>query len=103
MDDSNDKWYIAGSMKDSRPFADTRLEEIKLNKVSIDPVNFSQNDYRDLMNFYQKDYLLETECLMRKSFFPDSEIMLTLMTGTIALLAGKKVVAKLTGQVRLML
>lgn len=90
-DESDVKWYITESSMDIRPFADTQVENIEKIKISIDPVNFSHSDFEGLMDFYKKECLLDTECFMRKSVIPDPEIVLTLMTGTIAVMAGKKI------------
>lgn len=95
----NEKWYISESKRDSRPFADTQAENIKNIKISIDPVNFSKENYETLIDFYEKDCLLDTECFIRKSVIPDPEIILTLVTGTIAVMTGKKVTEKITEQV----
>lgn len=98
-DESDVKWYITESSTDTRPFADTRTENVQKIKISVDPVNFSQSDFESLMDFYRKECLLDTECFMRKSVIPDPEIVFTLMTGTIALMTGKKIAEKFTEQV----
>lgn len=98
-DESDEKWYITGSSMDTRPFADTQPENIKKIKISVDPVNFSQPDFESLMDFYEKECLLDTESFMRKSVIPDPEIVFTLMTGTIAVMTGKKIAEKISDQV----
>lgn len=90
-DETGVKWFIAKSQRDIRPFADTQVEDIHNIKVSIDPVNFSKIDYENLLNFYKKECLFDTECFMRKSVIPDPEMVFTLVAGTIATLAGKKI------------
>ena len=97
-DAENEKWYIAESETDNRPFADTLAETIRNMKVAIDPVNFSSEDYEKLLEFYEKDCSLDTECFIRKSVVPDPEIVFTFVKGTLAVLAGKKITEKLAGQ-----
>lgn len=99
IDESDVKWYISESSIDTRPFADTQAENVEKIKILVDPVNFSQLDFESLMDFYRKECLLDTECFIRKSVIPDPEIVFTLMTGTIAVMAGKKIAEKITEQI----
>lgn len=92
-------WYITESSHDRRPFADTQPENVSRIKVSIDPVNFSDSDFSDLMEFYTKECQLDADCFVRKSLIPDPEIVFTVLKGTIAVMAGKKIVEKLSDQV----
>ena len=98
-DETGEKWYIAKSQRDVRPFADTQAEDIHNIKVSIDPVNFSKTDCENLLNFYEKECLFETEYFMRKSVIPDPEIIFTLVAGTIAAMTGKKITEHLTDDI----
>ncbi len=98
-DERGAKWYITGSKTDRRPFADTQMDNTPNIKISIDPVNFSQEDVEKLMDFYKKECSFDTECLIRKSYIPDPEIMFTLMAGTLAIMTGKKVLDKTAEQV----
>ena len=97
-DVENEKWYIVESETDKRPFADTLAETIHNMKVAVDPVNFSSEDYEKLLEFYEKDCSLDTECFIRKSVVPDPEIIFTFVKGTLAVLAGNKITEKLAGQ-----
>lgn len=98
-DDTGEKWYIAKSQRDIRPFADTQAEDIHNIKVSIDPVNFSKTDCEKLINFYKKECLFDTEYFMRKSVIPDPEIIFTLVAGTIAAMTGKKITEHITDDI----
>lgn len=98
-DDTGEKWYIAKSQRDIRPFADTQAEDIHNIKVSIDPVNFSKTDCEKLKNFYKKECLFDTEYFMRKSVIPDPEIIFTLVAGTIAAMTGKKITEHITDDI----
>lgn len=98
-DDTGEKWYIAKSQRDIRPFADTQAEDIHNIKVSIDPVNFSKTDCEKLIDFYKKECLFDTEYFMRKSVIPDPEIIFTLVAGTIAAMTGKKITEHITDDI----
>lgn len=98
-DDTGEKWYISKSQRDIRPFADTQAEDIHNIKVSIDPVNFSKTDCENLLNFYKKECLFDTEYFMRKSVIPDPEIIFTLVAGTIAAMTGKKITEHITDDI----
>lgn len=98
-DDTGEKWYISKSQRDIRPFADTQAEDIHNIKVSIDPVNFSKTDCENLLNFYKKECLFDTEYFMRKSVIPDPEIIFTLAAGTIAAVTGKKITEHITDDI----
>lgn len=98
-DETGEKWYIAKSQRDVRPFADTQAEDIHNIKVSIDPVNFSKTDCENLLNFYEQECLFDTEYFMRKSVIPDPEIIFTLVAGTIAAMTGKKITEHLTDDI----
>lgn len=91
----NKKWYITESCRDTRPFSDAQIEYVENIRISIDPVNFSQNDYERLLDFYEKECLIDTECLMRKAVIPIPKIVITLMTGTFAVMTGKKIAEKM--------
>lgn len=93
------KWYIGKSTKDNRPFADTQDEQIDRIRIAVDRVNFSDSDYNFLEQFYANECNVDSECLMRKSFIPDPEIVLTFVTGTIAALTVKKFTEKISDQI----
>lgn len=98
-DSLNKIWYITGSYSDTRPFADAQIEKVDNIKVSIDPINFSQMGYEKLWNFYEQECQIDVECSMRKAVIPIPEIVITLMSGTFAVMVGKKIAEKMSEQV----
>lgn len=94
IDASGAIWYIAESNRDTRPYADAKIEKVEKVKIAIDPVNFACDDYDRLLEFYKEECSVDTECIIRKALIPDPEIIITLVTGTMATLVGKKIKEK---------
>lgn len=99
IDPLNRIWHITGSYRDTRPFADAQMEKADNIKVSIDPINFSQTGYEKLWDFYEQECQIDVECSMRKAVIPIPEIVITLMSGTFAVMVGKKIAEKMSEHV----
>ena len=96
------KRYVkAESEIDKRPFIEEiSYDNIKL-AVSIDKVNFSDDNYHLFWEQFN-DNDIEKKALIRKSFLPDPEIVFTLIKGTIytlSALVAKKTFDKLSDSI----
>lgn len=95
IDKNGNKWYVTESKIDRRPFADTEIQKNSSIRIAIDPVNFREEDYENLLRFYEKNNI-ENEALIRKSVIPDPEIIIYLVTGALSILTTKKAIQKLS-------
>lgn len=96
---NNEKFFEAESIIDSRPFADTQNEKIETLTIGMDPVNFSDEDYETLLSIAQNECGAENDVFCRKAFVPDLEIVFKLVTGTLAVMTGKKTLDKLADKI----
>ena len=97
--DTGEKVYIGESQYDHRPFADTEKDDISKLEISIDPVNFLQEDYEELIQYITDDCDANYQDIIRKSLIPDPEIVFTLAAGTLMFWTGKKALEKLADNV----
>lgn len=93
---NGETFYWGESKLDHRPFADTEHSNPDQLKISIDPVNFDKQDFKNITKFIQEDCKIDLGGIMRKSLVPDPEILVEFMTGTLLALAGKKGVEKIS-------
>lgn len=93
------KYCFAESSLDSRPFADTQVEEIKKIKIDIDPVNFEHTDFEQVKKYLIDECSADSNSFMRKALIPDPEIVFTLIGGTLLYLTGKKTLEKLADKI----
>jgi len=92
-------YYCASSEIDRRPFADTEIEENDKFTISLDPVNFEDNDYVDIKSYLSNECSVNTETHMRKALIPEPEIVFQLLCGTLFYWTGKKVLEKFAEKV----
>ena len=92
-------YYCASSEIDHRPFADTQIVENDKLTISLDPVNFQDNDYVDIKKYLSDECSVNTETYMRKALIPDPQIVFQLLCGTLLYWIGKKVLEKLAEKI----
>lgn len=91
--------YVGESQYDHRPFADAEKEDVSKMRISIDPVNFSHNDYEEMAQFITNDCNADHQSILRKSLIPDPEIVFNVIAGTFLYWTGKKSLEKLSDNV----
>lgn len=96
---NNQNYYYGASKVDNRPFADTELENVDKLDVSLDPVNFSNQDYETMKQFIESECNANSQDMMRKSLIPDPEVIFTLLSGTLLFWTGKKTLEKLSNDI----
>ena len=94
--DAGEKVYIGESQHDHRPFADAEMDDVSKLEIATDPVNFSSEDYEELIHYITEDCDANHKNVIRKSLIPDPEIVFTVAEGTLMFWAGKKVLDKVT-------
>lgn len=96
---NNEIFFEAKSSFDLRPFADTQSEKIETLTIGMDPVNFSDEDYKMLLSIAKKECGAESDVFCRKALIPDPEIVFKLVAGTLAVMTGKKTLDKLADKI----
>lgn len=73
--------YFAESSCDTRPFVDFQSEAINELTIMINPLNFTQNDYNDVVAYLRRCCDARVETTIAKSLFPTPEIVFNFVTG----------------------
>ncbi len=97
--DTGSIYYVGKSEYDKRAFADTKKENVSKLQIGVDPVNFDNNDFQMVVDYFEKECNAAPQSIMRKSLIPDPEIVFTLITGTLLVLTGKKTLDKLSDSI----
>lgn len=99
IDNNGEAYYVGESKYDTRPFADTEKETVTKLQIGVDPVNFENNEFQEVADFFEKECNADSQPIMRKSLIPDPEIVFTLITGTLLFWTGKKTLDKLSDSI----
>lgn len=86
--------YIASSVLDNRPFADTEPSNYERTTIELDPVNFDFNEFQNMCEELNQEYDINCKTIMRKSLIPDPEIVINFIKDTFLILCGAKVLEK---------
>lgn len=73
--------YFAESSYDSRPFIDFQSETLKKLNIMINPLNFTQDDYNDIVAYLCNCCDAQVETTIAKSLLPTPEIVFNFVTG----------------------
>lgn len=88
----NQIFYSAESTLDMRPFKEIEAEVKDKITVLISPLNFSNNDYEELIHLVTDECGALVENSIKKSCLPDPEIVIHLLMGTMVYLTTKNTV-----------
>lgn len=73
--------YFAESSCDTRPFLDLQPETTSELTIMINPLNFTQNDYNDVVDYLRECCDAQVETKIAKSLLPTPEIIFSFVTG----------------------
>lgn len=73
--------YFAESSYDSRPFIDFQSETLKKLNIMINPLNFTQDDYNEIVAYLCNCCDAQVETTIAKSLLPTPEIVFNFVTG----------------------
>lgn len=86
--------YFAESSCDSRPFTDFQSKQQDTLTIMINPLNFSREDYNDIVTYLQNNCHAYIETTISKSYFPNPEIVFNLVAGFFIATLGKQTWSK---------
>ena len=93
-----ENYYLLESKTDLRRFTDSRIEEIHRLKVSIDPINFDKKHFYEFKKSLQ-DNQVDVSISVRKALLPDPDILFSVLTSSLLVWSGRKVINKLSDDV----
>lgn len=86
--------YQGESVLDQRPFDRAESDLEKMVSVGINPHNFSSEEYATIEDFVQKICNAQIERTIKKSLFPNTEIIIHTAISALALLTAYKTIDK---------
>lgn len=86
--------YFAESSCDSRPFIDhqSKLQDVLI--IMMNPLNFDQKDYNDIVTYLCRDCNAQFETTFSKSWEPNPEIVFNVVAGFLIVFFGKQTWSK---------
>lgn len=88
--------YSAESILDKRPFMEYEADVKDKITVLLSPLNFSDDDYEELIHVIKDECNAMVENSIKKSYIPDPEIVVQLLMGTMVYLTTQNTVNKVS-------
>lgn len=86
--------YFGESLCDTRPFVDFQVEIQTGFIIMLNPLNFAQEDYNNVISYLHNCCGAQVETAIEKSWFPDPKIVFNFATGYLLGLLGKQTLSK---------
>lgn len=90
----NESLYYGRSLQDSRPFVEICSDLGGEFTVSLNPIDFTDADFEEIVRFVSESENGQIETLAKKAFEPEIEIVITLATKILQYLIVKKLLDK---------
>ncbi len=86
--------YFGESLCDTRPFVDFQAEIQTGFSIMLNPLNFAQDDYNDVVTYLRNCCEAQVETMIEKSWFPDPKIVFNFAGGYLLGILGKQTLSK---------
>lgn len=86
--------YFGESLCDARPFVDFQAEINAELIIMLNPLNFAQDDYNDVVSYLRNCCDAQVETTIEKSCFPDPKIVFNFAAGYLLGILGKQTLSK---------
>lgn len=91
-----EKLYCAHSNEDQRPFKDFQFNDEQKLTIMLNPLHFSKDDYKEVSDYLINQCNARIETTIAKSWMPDPEIVINLVSVYLIGLMGKEILTKTT-------